>query len=49
VASTEAEYRAMAHATCELLWLTHLLEELEKIEVYHVELVCDNQSALYLL
>ena len=26
--SAEAEYRAMALATCELIWLKHLLQEL---------------------
>ena len=26
--SDEAEYRAMALATCELIWLKHLLQEL---------------------
>ena len=26
--SAEAEYRAMALATCELIWLRHLLQEL---------------------
>ena len=26
--SVEAEYRAMALATCELIWLKHLLQEL---------------------
>jgi len=46
--STEAEYRAMAHATCELLWLKHLLEELKFCELGPMELKCDNQSALYL-
>ncbi|KAK2418425.1 putative mitochondrial protein [Trifolium repens] len=46
--STEAEYRAMAHATCELLWLKHLLEELHFCEIGPMELVCDNQSALHL-
>jgi len=46
--STEAEYRAMAHATCELLCLKHLLEELKFCELGPMELKCDNQSALYL-
>nr|KYP76032.1 Retrovirus-related Pol polyprotein from transposon TNT 1-94 [Cajanus cajan] len=46
--STEAEYRAMAHTTCELLWLKFLIQELQFCKVGHMELVCDNQSALYL-
>ncbi|XP_050902766.1 uncharacterized mitochondrial protein AtMg00810-like [Lathyrus oleraceus] len=46
--STEAEYRSMAHATCELLWLKHLLQELHFYEVGPMELVCDKQSTLHL-
>ena len=46
--STEAEYRAMAHTTCELVWLKHLLQELHFCEVGQMELVYDNQSALHL-
>lgn len=38
----------MAHATCELLWLNHLLQELHFCEVDLMELVCDNQSTLHL-
>ncbi|CAJ2657775.1 unnamed protein product [Trifolium pratense] len=36
--STEAEYRAMAHATCELVWLKHLLQEFHFCEVGQMEL-----------
>jgi hypothetical protein len=36
--STEKEYRVMAHATCELLWLKHLLEELKFGELGPMEL-----------
>lgn len=46
--STEAEYRVVAHDTCELLWLKHLLEELKFCELGHMELKCDNQSTLHL-
>jgi len=46
--STEAEYRAMAHATSELVWLNHLLQKLSFCEVDQMELACDNQSALHL-
>jgi hypothetical protein len=38
----------MAHATCELVWLKHLLQELHFCEIGQMELVCDNQSALHL-
>jgi hypothetical protein len=46
--SSEAEYRALSTATCELMWLQYLLKDL------HVEcsklpvLFCDNQSALHI-
>lgn len=40
--STKAKYQAMAHVTCELLWLKHLLQELQFCEIGSMELVCDN-------
>jgi hypothetical protein len=46
--STEEEYRAMAYASCELLWSKHLLEELKFCELGPMELRHDNQLALYL-
>ncbi|XP_058723165.1 secreted RxLR effector protein 161-like [Vicia villosa] len=46
--STEDEYRAMAHAACELLWFNHLLYELHFCEADPMELVCDNHTALHL-
>ncbi|KAL6311415.1 hypothetical protein AAG906_035489 [Vitis piasezkii] len=41
--SAEAEYRAMALATCELIWLKHLLRELR-----FGKLICDNQATLHI-
>ena len=46
--SAEAEYRAMALATCELMWLKQLLQELKLYESEPMELVCDNQAALHI-
>ena len=44
--STEAEYRSMANATCELVWLVNLLKDLG-IEFSQPNLLfCDNQAAL---
>lgn len=46
--STEAEYRSMADACCELKWLRFILQDLG---IEHLELAtlhCDNQSALYI-
>lgn len=46
--SSEAEYRAMADATCELIWLTTVLGEMHCSPLSPATLFCDNQSALYI-
>ena len=46
--NAEAEYRAMALATCELIWLKHLLEELIFGKDEQMKLICDNQAALHI-
>ena len=46
--SAEAEYRAMALATCELIWLKHLLQELRFGKDEQMKLICDNQAALHI-
>ena len=43
--SDEAEYRALALATCELIWLKHLLQELRFEKDEQMKLICDNQAA----
>jgi hypothetical protein len=46
--SSEAEYRALASATCELQWITFLLTDL-KIQCDKLPaLYCDSQSALHI-
>src|SRR5262249_25121438 len=40
--SVEAEYRAMALANCEVVWLKQLLQELKCEEVKRMMLICDN-------
>ena len=40
--SAEAEYRAMALATCELIWLKHLLRQLRFGKDEQMKLICDN-------
>nr|CAN76350.1 hypothetical protein VITISV_025245 [Vitis vinifera] len=47
-ACAEAEYRAMALATCELIWLKHLLRELRFGKDEQMKLTCDNQAALHI-
>ncbi|KHN44566.1 Copia protein, partial [Glycine soja] len=44
--SSEAEYRALASTTCELQWLTYLLQDLRVTFVQPATLYCDNQSAI---
>ncbi|KAK9075210.1 hypothetical protein SSX86_003531 [Deinandra increscens subsp. villosa] len=46
--SCEAEYRAMANAAAEIIWLTHILRELHALPPDRPTLLCDNQSALFL-
>ena len=46
--NVEAEYRAMALTTCELIWLKQLIEELRVIQVKSMRLMCDNQAAMHI-
>ena len=46
--SAEAEYRAMALATCELIWLKRLLQELRFGNDEQMKLICDNQAVLHI-
>ncbi|CAA7032147.1 unnamed protein product [Microthlaspi erraticum] len=46
--STEAEYRSMAHTTCELLWLQQVLTDLKIEVVTTAKLFCDNKSVMHI-
>lgn len=46
--SAEAEYRAMAAATSEIVWLKALLEEMGFPTIAPILLHCDNQAALHI-
>ncbi|XP_068649013.1 secreted RxLR effector protein 161-like [Aristolochia californica] len=46
--STEAKYKALAHATCELVWVQSLLSELGVFLSKSPVLYCDNLGATYL-
>ena len=46
--SVEAEYQAMTLATCELIWLKHLLQELKFGKDEQMKHLCDNQVALHI-
>ena len=47
--SVEAEYRVMTLATCELIWLKQLLQELRFGNDGQMTLVWDNQVILYIV
>ncbi|GKA80490.1 ribonuclease H-like domain-containing protein [Tanacetum coccineum] len=44
--SAEAEYRSMASATCEVIWLSNLLGDMGVKGLLPVVLYCDNSYAL---
>ncbi|XP_024011196.1 uncharacterized protein LOC112086478 [Eutrema salsugineum] len=46
--STEAEYRSLALATCELIWLQQLLRDLHVTVTCPAKLFCDNKSAIHI-
>ncbi|RDX77484.1 AP-4 complex subunit epsilon, partial [Mucuna pruriens] len=46
--SAEAEYRAMALETCELIWVKQLIQELKFADVQPMKLYGDNQAALHI-
>lgn len=46
--STEAEYRALASVTCEILWVVKILRDLKIKCCFPVNVFCDNSSAIQL-
>lgn len=46
--STEAEYRSVALATCELIWINQLLRDLLVTITGPAKLYCDNKSAIHI-
>ncbi|MCH80835.1 retrovirus-related Pol polyprotein from transposon TNT 1-94 [Trifolium medium] len=46
--SSEAEYRALAHATCEGQWLLYLLHDFLIPHDFPIILYCDNKSAMHI-
>jgi hypothetical protein len=48
LSSTEAEYRAMASTTMEIVWIRRLLEDMGVVIKEPTKLCCDNKSAIYI-
>lgn len=48
LSSTEAEYIALSSATCELIWLQQLANELNTNVAKQIKILCDNQSTMKL-
>ena len=46
--SAKTEYRVMALATCKLIWLKQLFQELRFEKDEQITLVCDNQAVLHI-
>ena len=46
--SAEAEFRAMAHTACEMMWLKNFMLELEFKQVGSISKFRDNQFAIYI-
>ena len=46
--SADAKYRAIAHTSCELLWLKHFLEELMFEVLLPMSMYCDNEVAIHI-
>ena len=44
--SAEAEFRAIAHNICEVLWIKQLLEELKVASPLPIKVFCDNNVAI---
>lgn len=46
--SAEAEYRAMAHTACEMMWVRFILQEMSFIMSGPMRMYCENQAAIYI-
>jgi len=46
--TAEAEYRAIASLTCELIWVKQYLRELNFCEIQTIKMYCNNQATLHI-
>ena len=46
--SAEAKYRALAHKSCELMWINLLLQELKFVVKVPMTMHCDNQATIHI-
>ena len=46
--NAEADYRAMTHTDCKMMWLKNLLLELDFRQSEPMPMFCDNKSAIYI-
>ncbi|GJU78841.1 ribonuclease H-like domain-containing protein [Tanacetum coccineum] len=44
--SAEAKYKSMAFVTCEVIWLSNLLNDMGVKDLLHIVLYCDNRSTI---
>ena len=44
--NAEAEFRAVVHGICEVIWIKRLLEELKVSDSQPMKLYCDNKAAI---
>ena len=44
--SAEAEFHAMAHGICEVIWVKRILGELKSLPLEGIQFYCDNKSAI---
>ena len=46
--TAEAEYRAMTHTVCKMMWLKNLIMELNFRQPGHMHMHCDNKSTIHI-
>ncbi|GJX39764.1 ribonuclease H-like domain-containing protein [Tanacetum coccineum] len=47
--SSEAKFKRVSSASCEIIWLGNLLHSLGLKSLYHVDLCCDNSSSIQIV